>query len=148
MMDIGLEAWHIWVILGILLFTAEIFVPGFVLASLGIGAFVAAAAQAAFNDLGWAIAGFVVGASIALMAVRPLLVRTFMDDSPSPFGAEGMKGQIVTIIDAGDIGGQLKTQFRGSTWAVVSDDDLLEGDQAEITEVNGATLKVTRINQE
>jgi len=148
MLDIGLETWHIWVVLGILLFIAEIFVPGFVLAGLGIGAFAGAAAHAVSNDLGWAIAGFIAGTSVALVAVRPLLVRTFMDDSPSPFGTEGMKGQIVTIIDADDVGGQLKTQFRGSTWAVVSDDDLLEGDQAEITEVNGAVLKVTRINKE
>ncbi len=148
MVDIGLETWHIWVVLGILLFIAEIFVPGFVLAGLGIGAFAGAAAHAVSNDLGWAIAGFIAGTSVALVAVRPLLVRTFMDDSPSPFGAEGMKGQIVTIIDADDVGGQLKTQFRGSIWAVVSDDELLEGDQAEITEVNGAALKVTRINKE
>ncbi len=148
MLDIGLEAWHIWVMVGILLFTAEIFVPGFVLASLGIGAFTGAGAQAVSGDLGWAIAGFIAGASIALMAVRPILVRTFMDDSPSPFGAEGMKGQLVTIIDAGDVGGQLKTQFRGSIWSIISDDDLLEGDHAEIIDVDGATLKVVRVPKE
>jgi membrane protein implicated in regulation of membrane protease activity len=148
MADIGLEAWHIWVILGILLFTAEIFVPGFVLASLGVGAFAGAAAHALSGELGWAIAGFIAGASLALVAIRPLVVRTFIDDAPSPFGAEGMKGLIVTITDADDVGGQLKTQFRDSTWAVVSDDDLLEGDRAEIIEVNGATLKVARVNKE
>jgi hypothetical protein len=148
MLNIGLEAWHIWVIVGILLFTAEIFVPGFVLASLGFGAFSGAAAHAVSGDLGWAIAGFIVGALIALIAIRPILMRTFMDDSPSPFGAEGMKGQVVTITDAGDVGGQLKTQFRDSTWAVVSEDDLLEGDQAEIIDVNGAILTVARITKE
>ena len=132
MLDIGLKAWHIWAILGILLFTLEIFVPGFVLASLGVGAFAGAAAHAASGDLGWAIAGFIAGSLIAFVGIRPVLLRTFMDDSPSPFGAEGMKGEIITIIDAGDVGGQLKTQFRGSTWSVTSDDELLEGDRAQI----------------
>ena len=148
MLDIGLKAWHVWAVLGVLLFTAEIFLPGFVLASLGVGAFAGAAAHAASGDLGWAIAGFIAGTLVAFAGIRPVLVRTFMDDSPSPFGAEGMKGEIVTIIDAGDVGGQLKAQFRGSTWSVTSDDDLLEGDRAQIIEVNGATLKVARFTQE
>ncbi|MCZ6503429.1 MAG: NfeD family protein [Gammaproteobacteria bacterium] len=148
MPDIGLEPWHIWVVLGISLFACEIFTPGFVLVSLGIGAFAGAACHAIFADFGWAVAGFAVGASIALVGIRPALVRTFMDDTPSPFGTEGMKGNIVTIADASDIGGAMKTQFRGSLWNVDSEDDLLEGDQARIVDVEGTTLKVVRLPEE
>ena len=147
MADIGLEFWHLWLIVGAVLLTAEIFVPGFVLAGLGLAAFVAGFAHYATDSLGWALLAYSIATLVFFFGIRPLAVRTFMDDKPSPFGVNAMLGKRVTIVDSPDIGGGLQTQFRDTVWTVQSDDDLMEGDEAEILEVKSTVLVVKRVNR-
>jgi inner membrane protein len=147
MADIGLEFWHLWLIVGAVLLTAEIFVPGFVLAGLGLAAFIAGFAHYATDSLGWALLAYSIATLVFFFGIRPLAVRTFMDDKPSPFGVNAMLGKRVTIIDSPDIGGDLQTQFRDTVWTVQSDDDLMEGDEAEILEVKSTVLVVKRLNR-
>ena len=144
--SIGLEFWHLWLILGAVLLTAEIFVPGFVLAGLGIAAFVAGFAHFASDSLGWAMLAFSVASLLFFFGIRPLAVRTFMDDKPSPFVVNAMIGKRVVISDSPDLGGGMQTHFRDTLWSVQSDDDLMEGDEAEIIEVKSTVLVVKRIN--
>ena len=147
MSDIGLEPWHLWMIVGVLLLTAEIFVPGFVLAGLGLAAFVAALAHLFTDSLGWALAAYSVAALVFLVGIRPFALRTFMDSKPSPFGVNAMIGKRVTITDSPDVGGGLQTTFRDTSWSVQSDDDLMEGDEAEIIGVKSTVLVVKRVNR-
>lgn len=147
MADIGLEFWHLWLIVGAVLLTAEIFVPGFVLAGLGLAAFIAGFAHYATDSLGWALLAYSIATLVFFFGIRPLALRTFMDDKPSPFGVNAMLGKRVTIIDSPDIGGDLQTQFRDTVWTVQSDDDLMEGDEAEILEVKSTVLVVKRVNR-
>ncbi|MEP5568671.1 MAG: NfeD family protein [Halioglobus sp.] len=147
MESIGLEFWHLWLIVGAILLTAEIFVPGFVLAGLGLAAFLAGFVHYGTDSLGWAMLAFSVGSLVFFFGIRPLAVRTFMDDKPSPFGVNAMKGKHVTISDSPDVGGGLQTHFRDTVWGVQSEDDLMEGDEAEIVDVKSAILVVKRINR-
>ena len=147
MSDMAFQAWHVWLIIGALLLTAEILVPGFVLAGLGFAALCAAIVEYFARDLGWALAGFITGATVFFIGIRPIALRTFMDDKPSPFGVNAMIGQQVTVTDSPDVGGGLQTHFRDSTWQVESEDDLFEGDTAEIIAVNSTTLIVKRVNR-
>ena len=147
MADIGLEFWHLWLIVGAVLLTAEIFVPGFVLAGLGLAAFIAGFAHYATDSLGWALLAYSIATLVFFFGIRPLAVRTFMDDTPSPFGVNAMLGKRVIIVDSPDIGGDLQTQFRDTVWTVQSDDDLMEGDEAEILEVKSTVLVVKRVNR-
>ena len=144
----GLEPWHIWVITAIVLVTLEVFVQGFVLVSLAMGALVAAVAHNLTDDLGWGLAGFVVGSAVALAVIRPLLVRTLMDDKPSPFGTEGMKGDSVIISAEKSASGGYLTRYRDSLWNVESSDELRANDKGLIINVRGNTLIVTRIEKE
>jgi len=145
MMDVGLSPWHLWIILGVLLLTAEIFVSGFVLAGLGFGAVCAALGHYLGGELGWALLAYVVGALVFFVGIRPLALRTFMERGPSLFGVHGMVGKQVTVIDGPDVGGRFYTRFRDSRWALESEDDLMEGDTAEIVSVKTSTLVVRRI---
>ena len=147
MTDIGLEPWHLWMILGVLLLTAEIFVPGFVLAGLGLSAFVAAAAHLFSDSLGWALVAYSLSALVFLAGIRPLALRTFMDSRPSPFGVNAMIGKRVVISDSPDVGGGLQPILRDTSWSVQSDDDLMEGDEAEIIGVKSTVLVVKRVNR-
>ncbi|MEH6587665.1 MAG: NfeD family protein [Halioglobus sp.] len=147
MTSLGLEFWHLWLIAGAILLTVEIFLPGFVLAGLGFAAFVAGFAHYATDSLGWAMLAYSVAALVFFFGIRPFAMRTFMDDKPSPFGVNAMLGKHITISDSPDVGGALQTIFRDTVWSVQSDDDLMEGDEAEIIDVKSAVLVVKRINR-
>jgi membrane protein implicated in regulation of membrane protease activity len=144
---IDFDPWHIWVIVALGCFIAEIFMPGFVIASIGVGALVAAAAHQYTGDLNWGIAGWIVGASIAFIFIRPIIIKTISSDEPSGFGASGMVGDIVIVTDSEDVGGNPKARYRDSSWILESDNDLIEGDRVEIVGVRGSTLIVRKENQ-
>lgn len=141
------DPWHIWVIIALICFIAEVFVPGFVIASIGVGALVAAATHQYSNDLNWGVGGWIVGASIAFLFIRPVFVKTISSDEPSGFGASGMIGDVVIVSDSEDIGGNPKARYRDSSWVLESENDLIEGDRVRITDVHGATLVVEKENQ-
>ncbi|GAB3275366.1 NfeD family protein [Parahaliea aestuarii] len=143
---LGFSPWHLWIIAGVLLLTAEIFVPGFVLAGLGFAALCAALGHFLSGELGWALAAYVLGALVFFVGIRPLAQRTFMkpDDRPR-FGIHGMVGKQVTVLDSPDVGGEYYTVFRDSRWALESEDDLMEGDTAEVVGVRTSTLIVKRL---
>ncbi|MFV0276439.1 MAG: NfeD family protein [Parahaliea sp.] len=129
----------------VLLLTAEIFVPGFVLAGLGFGAACAALGQYFGGGLGWALLAYSIGVLVFFAGIRPLALRTFMKDQPSRFGVQGMIGKQVRVMDSPDVGGNYYTVFRDSRWTLESDDDLMEGDTAEVVGVGTSTLIVKRL---
>ncbi len=142
----GLSPWHLWIIAGVLLLTAEIFVPGFVLAGLGFAALCAALGHYLGGELGWALAAYVLGALVFFAGIRPFALRTFMKSGARPrFGVHGMVGKRVTVMDSPDVGGQYYTVFRDSRWALESEDDLMEGDVAEVLGVRTSSLIVKRL---
>jgi membrane protein implicated in regulation of membrane protease activity len=144
---IDFDPWHIWVIIALACFIAEIFMPGFVLASIGVGALVAAATHQYSGDINWGIGGWIVGASIAFILIRPIVVKTISSDEPSGFGASGMIGDHVIVSDSEDVGGHPKARYRDSSWVLESENDLIEGDRVEIIDVRGSTLIVKKENQ-
>lgn len=143
--ELNLMGWHWWLIVAVLLMTAEIFVPGFVLAGLGFAAVIACIVQYFVADTGWAILGFSVASLVFFVSIRPVALRTFMESSPSPFGVQAMLGQEVIIVDSPDVGGGLQTVFRDTRWSVESADELMEGDKAKIVDVRSTTLIVERV---
>ncbi|MEM1402755.1 MAG: NfeD family protein [Pseudomonadota bacterium] len=141
-MDTGFEPWHLWIIAGVCLFIGEVFISGFLLASLAVGCLVAGLVQYLTGDMAFAIGGFVVGAGASLALIRPYLAKALGPEEESRFGAAAMIGDVVTVSDAGDIGGTLKARYRDTVWSLRSDQDLFEGDEAEIIAVDGGTLVV------
>ncbi len=145
MISLGLSPWHLWIIAAVLLLILEIFVSGFFLAALGFGALCAAIGHYLGGGLGWALLAFSIGAMAFFFGIRPFALRTFMKHEPGRFGVNGMIGQQITIADGPDVGGKYYTIFRDTRWMVQSEDDLMEGDTAEVTGVHSSTLIVTRL---
>jgi membrane protein implicated in regulation of membrane protease activity len=145
-MNIGLEPWHVWTIIALCLFIGEVFVPGFLLASLAIGAMAGGVAHQFMGDLGWGIGGFAVGAGISLLLIRPYVAKMLGPEESARFGADNMVGDVITVTDANDVGGTIKARYRDSLWSLQCNDELFEGDSVVITDVQGATLVVARVN--
>lgn len=145
-MNIGLEPWHVWTIIALCLFIGEVFLPGFLLASLAIGAMAGGVAHQFTGDLGWGMGGFAVGGGVSLLLIRPYVAKMLGPEESTRFGADNMLGDVITVTDANDVGGVIKARYRDSLWSLQCGDELFEGDSVVITDVQGATLVVARVN--
>lgn len=141
-MNFDLDPWHLWTICAVVLLIGEVFVPGFILASLGLGAILAAITHQMSGEFGWGLAGFATGAAASLFLIRPFIARALGPEQQSRFGADGMVGDVIVISDADDIGGTAKAHYRDTTWSLRSDFALCEGDRVEIIGVDGGVLIV------
>lgn len=87
-----------WLIAGILLLLIEIFTPGFFAASLGIGAF-SAAAVAYFNgSMEWQLLTFSVVSVLSIFLLRPIIKKHLYDTDDVKTNADALIGRVGTVI--------------------------------------------------
>ena len=144
-----LSAWHIWMIVGILLFIIEIFTPAFLAGTAGLGCF--AAALIAFIGLGieWQIVAFTLTVILVYITIRPL-VRKYLSSKTPELRTNvdkliGNTAKVVERIDpAGDAG---RVMIFGDNWRAetISASPLEVGTRVEVLEVQGTTLIVKAI---
>lgn len=147
-MDAMLQPWHLWIILGVCLFIGEVFVSSFLLAGLGFGCLMAGVVHWFAGDLTFAMAAFITWSITFLALIRPYLSKALGPEQVSYFGADGMIGDVVQVSDASDVGGQLKARYRDTTWTLRCDQDLFEGDKAQIIGVDGSILVVAPLRED
>ena len=73
-----MEAWHYWVIVGILLMLIEIFTPGFILASFGIAAFGGAIIAYLDFSFKYQLLSFAILVLTVFFGIRPVYMKYFM----------------------------------------------------------------------
>jgi len=142
--------WWAWVILGVVLFLSELFVPtDFFLAILGFSAMalaaVAGSGLVASPSIQWALFGAIaIGATVGF--------RKYFRDR---FGSGEVKtretelvGEIATALADIAAGGRGKVELRGTVWAArnASERTLAAGETAEVTQVDGLTLHVFKVD--
>lgn len=142
----GLEIWHVWIIVAIILFIAEIFTPGFLLACFGGGCL--AAALVAFLDMEfiYQIMAFAIVTLLFFLGIRPFFIKYFYSE----------KDQIKTNVDAligktchvSELINPILRQGRvivgGEDWKAISDDETIieVGQKVVVIRVEGAKLYV------
>jgi len=72
------SSWQIWIVLAALLLVAEMFAPGFWLASVAVGCLAAGVAGLFPVGLAGQVIAFAAGALGSLFGLRPVLVRRFL----------------------------------------------------------------------
>ncbi len=146
-----MEGYHYWLILGIILFIGEIFTPGFLLACLGIGAFVAGLAAFFQVSLTGQILWFSVATLIVFFGIRPFIMK-FLNrfEDQTKIGIDALVGRdgIVTekIIAEKQLG---RVKIGGEDWKAKSSDgsDIEVQTAVIITGIEGATAYVERKNK-
>lgn len=147
-----MDIWQIWIIVGIGLFAAEIFTPGFVLGVIGLGCF--GAALAAWLEAGAAVqvVSLTVVSVIGFVFVRPVMLRYVSARSgEKTFGIQAMVGrQGVVREDIGPGGGTGRVKVGGEEWQAVSEDGgaIFRGATVEIRRVEGLSVVVTPTEDE
>tara|TARA_B100000953_G_scaffold115054_1_gene94576 strand:- start:968 stop:1417 length:450 start_codon:yes stop_codon:yes gene_type:complete len=142
-----MEIHHYWIIFGIILMIAEIFTPGFLLASFGIGAFVGS--LFAYWDFGFKVQLFVFSAvtMFVFFGIRPLYNKYFhkLDDQRKT-GVNAFIGnhyKVTENINNSENSGRV--QIGSESWRARSENDesFKMGEMIKVKKVEGSTLIVT-----
>ncbi len=124
--------WHWWLIAGFALLILEIFVPGFVLACLGIGALITSPFALLGASLTVQLMAFSVSSIVCFFALRPFVLRTFYkkgeEVKTNADSLVGKEGRVVeTINNAIDTG---RAIVFGDDWRAESETgDVIEAGQ-------------------
>lgn len=144
----GLSAWHLWVVVAVLLFIGEIFLPTFLLACLGIGCLTSAVSAALAFGLKGQLVGFILGTLVAYGGARPFFQKVMHRTSDRTLtnveALVGKVGRVVVAVEPGTPSGRVAVG--GDDWrAVNTDEGVLEpGASVEVLRIEGTTLHVRR----
>ena len=139
----GLEYWGWWVV-GLILVTIEMLLPGVVFLWLGIAAFAVGAIMLALPDMAWnwQVGIFSVLSVVSLVAGRMYLKRNPIETDDATLNRRGEQyvGRAFTLEEA-IINGRGKLNVDDTTWRVEGE-DLPEGTTVTVTGVDGVMLRV------
>lgn len=141
-----MEPWHIWIIVAVVLFVAEILTPGFVLAAFGVGCLASALASLAGLGLAWQLLVFSIGTLGSFVGIRPFVLRKLHPgDRGYQSGVEGLVGKDARVLErvdpAADTG---RVMVGGEDWRAVSGigQPIEAGSLVTVVGVDGAKLIV------
>jgi len=142
----NLEVWHIWVIAAIVLFIAEIFTPGFLLACFGVACL--ATGLVSFLDLGVKvqIITFSISTLVVFFGIRPFVLKYFYSSTgelkTNVDALVGKTGLVSERIDPSTDKGRVT--IGGEDWRGLSiDESVIEaGEKIIVVRVDGTKLFV------
>lgn len=142
--------WQQWAIIGIVLFIAEILIPGFLLASFGLACFVSAIF--AFFHFGYQIQilAFCVSAATFFLVLGPVYRRYFGQRPKVETGIRALIGKSAKVIEKIDNNvRQGRVEVGPETWKAFSaGGEIIEiGEIVTIEDIKNVTLYV-RVNRE
>jgi membrane protein implicated in regulation of membrane protease activity len=93
------ETWHMWTASALALLILEVFMPGFVLACLGIGAFGGALAAWLGATFEWQLIASAVTGLVAFVFLRPVMLKMGFTGDETLSGTDALIGResIVTL---------------------------------------------------
>jgi membrane protein implicated in regulation of membrane protease activity len=114
------EFWHYWVIAAFCLLILEIFIPGFIVGSLGIGCLLAALGAFIGFPLWINIILAIVGFFLGILMLKPMLKR-WGKTTELRTNAEGLIGKVGKVIERIDpIIGSGRVHVDGDDWKAIS----------------------------
>jgi len=140
-----MAGWQIWIIVGIAFFILEIFTPGFLVASIGVGAFLAAIASAFGWSLAIQIVALAVGVALSLILIRPLLYKRGKGVQSQPTGVEALIGKDALVFeDIRNAQNKGRVRIGNEDWKALSEEgvDIDKNTQVTVARITGATAYV------
>lgn len=138
--------WTLWVIIAVVLFTAEIFIPGFWIASLAVGALGSALAAAFGLSLTYQLLAFAVSATLAFIFLRPLVVKYLYTGEGElvETNSNTMIGKTATLLTSITLENVGSVKMGSEVWRAKTDNDVVieKGERVIIYAIDGATLIV------
>ena len=146
---IKMHPWHVWAVASAVFFIAEIFVPGFFLACLGVGCLASAVVSIVLYQPWVQLLVFSVATIASFFTIRPLVFKYFYnttEDLKTNVNAlPGKHARVVEDIDPLAGTGRVKIEFE--EWKAVSKGDagIRKGEKVVVEKVEGSKVYVRRI---
>ncbi len=141
-----MESWMIWIAAGIICMIIEIFTPGFLFMSFGIGAIVTGILSIFVNNINIQVVIFIVITFLLFINLRKFSKKLISNESEETniFALKGKKG-IVTREIPEDGRGYVK--IGGEEWSAVTRDGkaIAEGEKISVESSEGNKLIVSKI---
>lgn len=143
--------WHWWAAAAILLFIAEIFVPGFFLLCLGVGAAGASVTAAIGLNSSVQLIAFSAFSLLSFFTVRPILMKRMWKGPDVKTNVDALVGQRGKVTQEFDPALRLgRVAAAGDDWRAecVNDTALRIGDIIEVVRVESNTLIVKPLHKD
>ncbi len=144
------ELWHIWLIIALILFIMEIFVPSFVLFNFGIGAVVGSFAAGLNLSTEWQIVFFSLGTIMSFFLIRPVMMKfAYKRSDGFKTNVDAMVGREAKVIEEiNHENNQGRISLDGDIWQARSlgNEVIPSGSFVEIVQLKSIVLIVKKIN--
>lgn len=149
MEKVVVELWILWGFASIVFFILEVFLPGFWLATLGVGAIFAAISAFIIKDFNSQLVIFSTFTVIAFIVVRPFALKYFYKGTDKiQTNTDALIGQKVKVLDTIDnINSLGQVKIGGDTWKARSENDgiIMKDEVVEVIKVDGAKVIVKKV---
>lgn len=145
------EIWHYWVLAAILFFLLEIFIPSFLMASIGIGciaAFFGAVIKAPFPIQ---MVLFIIGTTASFVSIKPIMKKYAYSKKALKTNASGLIGRIGKVKE--EINDKNNTgcvAIDGDLWTSISANDeiIAVGEKVRVLSLNSIILTVESLEED
>ncbi|TKG90171.1 hypothetical protein EYV94_24530 [Puteibacter caeruleilacunae] len=140
------DIWHYWFIAFILFLILEIFIPSFLMASIGIGCFFASVGGFFDAPSTVQLVLFIVGTLVGFLGIKPFMVnyayKTEKEVRTNVHGMIGRTGKVCDTIDPDKDWGHV--MIDGDTWQAISKYGVLipRGTRVKVTAIDSIILTV------
>jgi membrane protein implicated in regulation of membrane protease activity len=147
-----MQVWHMWLIAGLMAFVAEMVIPGFLVACLGVGCLASSLAALLGAGLSWQLIAFSIATMVSLFTIRPLMLkyayRKSDGEATNVAAIVGKVGMVLETIER--LSGKGRVKVGGEDWKAVSagGETILKDREVRVTNIEGVTLTVAVISEE
>lgn len=139
------ELWHIWILGSIIFFLLEIFVPSFLMASIGIGCLLAFLGAVFGGPFALQVILFIIGVLAGFLGIKPFMTKYVYSIRSVETNAGGLIGRIGKVTE--EINPQKGTGsvgIDGDTWKAVSGTGgiIPVGEKVRVTMIESIVLTV------
>ncbi len=140
-----MDIWMIWAIAAVVLAIVEIFTPSFFSICLAFGALCAAIVAGVELGLSWQLVAFAVGATVAFVFARPVMMKYFLNKDKVKTGIDALVGRVGIVSEVLDPTGRVAID--GDDWRAieVGGNRVAVGENVEVLRVESATVYVKKI---
>jgi membrane protein implicated in regulation of membrane protease activity len=144
------ELWHIWLLIALITFIMEIFIPSFVLFNFGIGALVGSLAAGLNLSLEWQILFFSVGTLFSFFLIRPAMRKyAYRNSTDYVSNSDAMIGRLAKVTEEiNNENNQGLVSLDGDIWQArsINNEIIPKGILVEIVQLNSIILIVKKSN--
>lgn len=139
-----MDAWVIWLIIGVVLGVAEIFTLSAALGLLGVAALITSGSAAIGLPVPLQLVVFVIASAAGIVVVRPIAARHMRQPQLQRFGVDALAGRTAYVVQ--EVTGQDGTvRIGGEEWTARTFDQSLvipAGATVDVIQIDGATAVV------